>query len=82
MENADLTLETPLLKIPQELLRANFKSQQKALERDVSWLLSASKQLEDVESEGMTEAQLGHMITRLTTLKRKVLRLARQKTKR
>jgi len=68
----DLILESALLKLPQEQLRTNFKSQQKAFEKDIAWLTNAIKQLPQSGGDE-TQTQLSSMIARLTGLKRKVL---------
>lgn len=78
MENSnsnDLILESALLKLPQEQLRTNFKSQQKAFEKDVAWLNNAIKQLPQTGTDEM-QTQLTSMIARLNGLKRKVNSLA------
>ncbi|KAI9677536.1 MAG: GID complex subunit containing RING finger motif [Caeruleum heppii] len=72
-----LLLDQSLLRLPYELARKNFKSSQRAVERDREHVLSMLKSttnaaLEGVQSPSQTMASLDVMITRMQGLKRKL----------
>lgn len=68
----DLLLESPLLKLPQELMRTNLKNQQKVVEKDSSYLINLLKVPSVTNCTEGLEAQLDSMLVRLNTTKRKV----------
>lgn len=69
----DLILESSLLKLPQELLKTNFKNQQKTIEKDIAWLQNGFQHLSGASASHESAKQLEMMIARLRNLKRRIL---------
>ncbi|MCJ1399984.1 GID complex subunit containing RING finger motif [Xylographa trunciseda] len=71
-----LLLEQPLLRLPYELSRKNFKSLQRSFEREQSHVLSALKSTANAALSGQSGSQtlssLDNMISRMKGLKRKM----------
>jgi len=71
-----LLLEQPLLRLPYELSRKNFKSLQRSFEREHSHVLSALKSTANAALSGQpgpqTLSSLDNMISRMEGLKRKM----------
>lgn len=68
----ELILESPLLKLPHELLRTNLKAQQKLVEKEISMCLAAAGQMEFSYSQDDNSFKISDMIERLKLLRRKV----------
>ncbi|KAJ5765587.1 hypothetical protein N7520_005146 [Penicillium odoratum] len=69
--------DQPLLRLPQELARRNFKTVQRAVEREKEYVLPALKEaanasLSNANTPDQTLAALDAMITRMQGLKRKM----------
>ncbi|KAK9461426.1 CTLH/CRA C-terminal to lish motif domain-containing protein [Lipomyces oligophaga] len=69
--------EQGLLKLPYQLMRQNFKSSQKLIERDVAFIKNAASEAQlmaenDQASSADSVRQIDVMIDRLQTLKRKI----------
>ncbi|KAJ5927987.1 hypothetical protein N7466_006943 [Penicillium verhagenii] len=72
-----LILDQPLLRLPQELARRNFKTVQRAVEREKEYVLPALKEaanasLSNAHTPDQTLAALDAMISRMQGLKRKM----------
>lgn len=71
-----LLLDHPLLRLPHELLRKNFKSSQRAVERDRDYVVTNLKQTANASITGQavpeTLVALDGMISRMQGLKRKL----------
>ncbi|KZF22660.1 hypothetical protein L228DRAFT_282752 [Xylona heveae TC161] len=71
-----LLLDQSLLRLPYELLRKNFKTSQRLVEREREHILSAIKSTASasvsLSSTAQTQASLDSMITRMQGLKRKL----------
>ncbi|KAG8532083.1 uncharacterized protein KY384_003720 [Bacidia gigantensis] len=82
--DSHLLLEQPLLRLPQELLRKNFKTAQGHLERENKQILPLLKSAANASFQGAddttTLSSLDGMITRLNTLKRKIETLHEEET--
>ncbi|KAI2788311.1 Protein fyv10 [Penicillium oxalicum] len=75
-----LILDQPLLRLPHELARRNFKAVQRAVEREKEYVLPALKEaanasLSNTQTPDQTLAALDAMISRMQGLKRKMLSL-------
>ena len=67
----DLVLESPLLQLPNELLKACIKSQQRVLEKEMSLSISSLYNARHQDRAGR-QAQCKEVLDRLRTLRRKV----------
>ncbi|MCJ1386873.1 GID complex subunit containing RING finger motif [Xylographa soralifera] len=71
-----LLLEQPLLRLPYELSRKNFKSLQRSFEREQNYVLSALKSTANVALSGQPASQtllsLGNMISRMQGFQQKM----------
>ncbi|KKK26710.1 putative negative regulation of gluconeogenesis [Aspergillus rambellii] len=72
-----LLLDQPLLRLPHELARRNFKSVQRLVEREKEYVLPALKEaakasMSDTQTPDQTLAALDAMIARMQGLKRKM----------
>ncbi|KAJ5541964.1 hypothetical protein N7535_004383 [Penicillium sp. DV-2018c] len=78
-----IILDQPLLRLPQELARKNFKSVQRAVEREKEYVIPALKDtanasLSNAQSPDQTLAALDAMISRMQGLKRKMETLQKE----
>ncbi|KAJ5888904.1 hypothetical protein N7495_008945 [Penicillium taxi] len=81
-----LILDQPLLRVPQELARRNFKAVQRAVEREDAYVLPALKKaanasLSKTNTPDQTLAVLDAMISRMQGLKRKMESLQEEEKK-
>ena len=72
-----LILDAPLLKVPLELIRRNFKTAQRTIDKETKAITAsineaAQKAQQRTASADETIASIDHMIKRMHTLKRKV----------
>ena len=68
----DLILESPLLKLPLELLRTNLKAQQKSVEKEVAIALATLNTLDASSSAADFAKKIGDLLDRIKMLRRKV----------
>lgn len=69
----DLILESALLKLPHELLKTNFKAQQKTIEKDITWLQNNLHQFDPNPNSTQDSAKhLAIVINRLHNLRGKI----------
>ncbi|KAJ5320534.1 hypothetical protein PENANT_c033G11250 [Penicillium antarcticum] len=81
-----IILDQPLLRLPHELARRNFKSVQRAVEREKEYVLPALKDtanasLSNTQTPDQTLAALDAMISRMQGLKRKMEGLQEEEKK-
>ncbi|KAJ5466737.1 hypothetical protein N7539_009466 [Penicillium diatomitis] len=81
-----LILDQPLLRVPHELARRNFKSVQRAVEREKEYVIPALKDaanaaLSNTQTPDQTLAALDAMIARMQGLKRKMQILQEEEQK-
>ncbi|KAL2003888.1 hypothetical protein VTN02DRAFT_1737 [Thermoascus thermophilus] len=81
-----LLLDQPLLRLPHELARRNFKSVQRSVEREKEYILPALKEAANASLSGTqgpeeTLASLDTMISRMQGLKRKMESLQEEEKK-
>ncbi|KAF3391721.1 Protein fyv10 [Penicillium rolfsii] len=81
-----LILDQPLLRLPHELARRNFKTVQRAVEREKEYVLPALKDaanasLSNTQTPDQTLAALDAMISRMQGLKRKMQSLQEEEKK-
>ncbi|KAL4890411.1 protein fyv10 [Aspergillus ambiguus] len=81
-----LLLDQPLLRLPHELARRNFKSVQRIVEREKEYVLPALKEtanasLSQTQTPDQTLASLDAMISRMQGLKRKMENLQQEEKK-
>ncbi|KAJ5693358.1 hypothetical protein N7462_002781 [Penicillium macrosclerotiorum] len=81
-----IILDQPLLRLPQELARRNFKSVQRSVEREKDYVLPALKEaanasLSNSSTPDQTLAALDAMISRMQGLKRKMQSLQEEEKK-
>ena len=84
--NLTKTKDQPLLRLPQELARRNFKSVQRIVEREKDYVLPALKDtanasLSNTNTPDQTLAALDTMISRMQGLKRKMETLQEEEKK-
>lgn len=69
----ELILESPLLRLPQEILRTNLKTQQKIIEKDCSWAsLNVLALIDTTVAPTKAGDELDVLLVRLRGMKRKV----------
>lgn len=81
-----LTQDQPLLRLPHELARRNFKTVQRAVEREKEYVIPALKEtasasLSNTQTPDQTLAALDAMISRMQGLKRKMESLQEEEKK-
>ncbi|OJJ48786.1 hypothetical protein ASPZODRAFT_60243 [Penicilliopsis zonata CBS 506.65] len=81
-----LLLDQPLLRLPHELARRNFKSVQRIVEREKEYVLPALKEVtnasfSEIQNPEQTLAALDTMISRMQGLKRKMENLQEEEKK-
>lgn len=81
-----LTQDQPLLRLPHELVRRNFKTVQRAVEREKEYVIPALKEtasasLSNTQTPDQTLAALDAMISRMQGLKRKMESLQEEEKK-
>jgi macrophage erythroblast attacher len=81
-----LTQDQPLLRLPHELARRNFKTVQRAVEREKEYIIPAIKEtaaasLSNTQTPDQTLAALDAMISRMQGLKRKMESLQEEEKK-
>ena|SRR5436190_17188987 len=75
--DTQLILDAPLLKVPLELIRRNFKSAQRTIDKETKAITTSLKEATQKAQSGIasadeTLASIDLMIKRMQTLKRKV----------